>query len=105
MMAFDYFNFFQDLEVRDVFLAQLFFPVLQTTLQDCEEQHHVWRGAWRSTSLNFSSFNEAISYLNRALRWAHVCACALVFDVVLDVRMGFVPFMEIVCISPLGVAR
>ena len=40
-----------------------------------------------------------------ALRWAHVCVCALVFDVVLDVRMGVVPFIEIVYISPLKVAR
>jgi hypothetical protein len=69
MMAFGYFIFFQALDVRDVFFAQLFFPVLQTTLQDCEKQH------------------------------------LPVFDVVLGVRVGFVPFMEIGCITPLVVAR
>jgi len=33
-----------------------------------------------------------------------MCACALVFDVFWDIRVGF-PFIEIVCISPLEVAR
>jgi hypothetical protein len=46
-----------------------FFPVPQTTLQDCGKQH------------------------------------LPELDVVLGVRVGFVPFMKIGCINPLAAAR
>jgi hypothetical protein len=44
MMAFDYFIFFQAIEVSRFLSCSTFFPVLQNTLQDCEEQHHYGLG-------------------------------------------------------------
>jgi hypothetical protein len=64
MIAFDYFIFFQTLEVHDVFFAQLLFQFCKPLFKIAGNSIYP------------------------------------VFDVVLDVRVGFVPFMEIGCIDP-----